>query len=117
MRTAKTPRRPLPPGMGGFKYSVGRPIDFDDEVKGEKLALILSDFMGDELCRGFTAIDMSVYDNVILVYRGRLKVRLGAVERLDYKLKCFKTLITDNIGEDAGGTLDLELLRYNPKKF
>ncbi len=113
VQTGKTVVR----GMGGFKYSVGRPIDFDDEVKGEKLALILSDFMGDELCRGFTAIDMSVYDNVILVYRGRLKVRLGAVERLDYKLKCFKTLITDNIGEDAGGTLDLELLRYNPKKF
>ncbi len=104
-------------GMGGFEYSVGKPIEFDDAVKGEKLALILSDFMGDELCRGFTSIDMSAYDDVTLVYRGRLKVRLGSVERLEYKLKCFKTLIGENIGEDASGTLDLELLRYNPKKF
>ncbi len=103
-------------GMGAFTYSVGKEIAFEDQVKARKLELLMSDFLGDDICRGFTQVDMAAYDNITMVYQGRLKVRLGDAEDLDYKLRCFKTIITENLGEDPVGLLDLERLTYNPKK-
>lgn len=104
-------------GMGNFTYAPGQVIEFEDEGKGEKLGLLLNYFLCDDLCHGFTEVDMSVTDNVRAVYQGRLSVRIGEVARLEYKLKCFKKLITDNLGENSTGTLDLEQLIYSPKKF
>lgn len=112
----QTPGRTVVYGMGAFTYTYGRKIEFQDKIRAEKLSLLMNGFLGDDICRGFTTIDMAAYDNINLVYQGRLNVRLGDAERLEYKLKCFKKLISENLGEDASGTLDLERLTYSPKK-
>lgn len=103
-------------GMGEMEYTNGKIIKFADSLKGEKLMLLMSGFLSDDISQGFTQADMSVYDSITLLYRGRLTVRLGSAERLEYKLKCFKTIVGESLGEDSEGTLDLERLIYSPKK-
>ncbi len=109
-------KAPVVTGMSGAKYKVGRKIEFSDEKKGGDLQRLMEEFLADEACRDFTSIDMSVYDNVSLVYKGQLKVRLGSAEELSHKLKCFKAIMKEQLDSDASGTLDLERLTYSPKK-
>lgn len=103
-------------GMGEMSYVNGRLIEFSDSAKAEKLMLLMNSFLSDDVCRDVTQADMSAYDNITLVYRGRLNVRLGNAERLEYKLKCFKAILEEKLGDDPEGTLDLERLSYSPKK-
>lgn len=103
-------------GMGEMEYSVGKTIRFSDEKKSENLLKLMGEFLCDSMGRDFTQVDMSIYDNITLLYRGRLNVRLGSAEQLEYKLNCFKTIIGDYLEADTEGTLDLERLTYSPKK-
>lgn len=103
-------------GMGEMKYSVGKTIKFSDQKRSDGLLKIMSEFLSDSMCRDFTQVDMSVYDNITLVYQGRLNVRLGSAEQLGYKLACFKEIIENQLGENPDGTLDLQRLTYSPKK-
>ncbi|MGN1097929.1 MAG: FtsQ-type POTRA domain-containing protein, partial [Clostridia bacterium] len=104
------PGAPVVKGMGKMTCKVGAKIKFSDEKKAENLNKLMDEFLTDEVCKGFTSVDMTYYDSVTLVYGGRLNVRLGAVENLGYKLKCFKAIMEENLGEDTSGTLDLERL-------
>lgn len=107
--------RAIVTGMGDMSYKVGGVIKFDDEAKSENLFKLLNDFLNDEICADMTSVDMSLYDSVSMIYNGKLKINLGPVEELSYKLKCFKTILADQIGKDAEGTLDLQRLTYDPK--
>lgn len=104
-------------GMGAAQYRVGRTIVFDDEVKGEQLLKLLDEFLCDDICLGVSRVDMSRYDNVSMDYGEGLRIKLGAAEELDFKLKSFKAIMNGQLGEDAKGTLDLSLDRptYSPR--
>lgn len=102
-------------GMGEMSYKVGGTVQFSDTVKSENLFKLLDEFLSDEICRNVTSVDMSRYDRVSFIYGGTLKVSVGAVENLSYKLKCFKTIVSEQLEEGSKGTLDLERLTYSPK--
>ena len=103
-------------GMGEMKYQMGKAIEFSDNKKADDLMKLMGEFLKDDVGREFTLVDMSVYENITLVYQGRLKVRLGSSEQLGYKLACFKEIVGQQLGENPEGTLDLQRLTYNPKK-
>lgn len=102
-------------GMGKMKYKTGGKIQFEDETKAADLFKFIDEFLSDEVCRGVTSVDMSRYGAVSFVYKGTLKVSVGSAEELGYKLKCFKAILTEQLGEDPKGSLDLERLTYSPK--
>lgn len=100
-------------GMGEMTYSVGDTVKFEDEKRASKLMELMDKFLSAD--RDFTEVDMSVYDNVTMVYRGTLDVRLGTVEELEYKMKLFQKIV-EYLGGDLTGTVDLQRHTYNPKK-
>ncbi len=108
--------RALIVGMGEMEYKIGKKIEFSDEIKAEKLFRLLDEFLCDDICQGISYVDMSLYDNVTMVYGEGLKISLGAADELAFKLRSFKAIMEEQLGEDAVGTLDLERLTYNPKK-
>lgn len=99
-------------GMGDIKYKIGSTIEFSDEIKAENLYKLMKEFLSDEIYEDITSIDMSKYDSATFVYKGTLTVSVGAFENLDYKLQCFKTIISEQLGENARGELNLERLTY-----
>ena len=99
--------------MGEMTYSVGDTVKFEDEKRASKLMELMDKFLSAD--RDFTEVDMSVYDNVTMVYRGTLDVRLGTVEELEYKMKLFQKIV-EYLGGDLTGTVDLQRHTYNPKK-
>ncbi len=99
-------------GMGGIKYKTGEKIEFTDEIKAENLYKLLDEFLSDEIYKDVTSIDMSRYNSVSFVYKNSLDVTVGKFENLGYKLQCFKAILSEQIGEDASGELNLELLTY-----
>ncbi len=100
-------------GMGEMTYSVGDTVKFEDEKRASKLMELMDKFLSAD--RDFTEVDMSVYDNVTMVYRGTLDVRLGTVEELEYKMKLFQKIV-EYLGGNLTGTVDLQRHTYNPKK-
>lgn len=107
--------RPLIVGMGKMQYKLGKTIEFSDEVKAEKLFRLLGEFLCDDICRDISYVDMSLYDNVTMLYGEGLRLSLGAADELGFKLKSFKAIMAEQLGEDAVGSLDLERMTYNPK--
>lgn len=102
-------------GMGKISYKVGGKIKFSDKAKADNLYKLLDEFFGDEACTDVSRIDMEQYERISFTMKSGLKVYLGEVSELGYKLKCFKAIISEQLDENPKGTLDLERLTYSPK--
>ncbi len=95
-------------GFSGVKPEKGKPLSVADEDKAKLSYLrnLMTAIAAVKLGADVSSIDLSSAANAELQYLDRFKVKLGADENLDYKLKMLLSVVAKLETEDKG-TIDL----------
>ncbi len=96
-------------GIAPNTYKVGSQLDTDTEEGVEYLDAMVQTLKLYGLLGDTTIINVSDTLNLSLVYDGRIFVMLGTANNLDYKISMLKTLVSEKIGTDETGSLDISL--------
>lgn len=103
----------LPEGviiLSGPKFksaNVGTPIVFEDEAVKENTNSLLAAVEKAEMS-DITAIELTNASTNYIVYQNRIRIKLGALTNLEYKLDMAKAAIAKE-SSDAKGTLDVTI--------
>ncbi len=89
-----------------FSQEAGKQLIPDDSAENIKYLEIIKT-MGDlNLINYTTAIDFTDISDIIILYDGRLKIKLGNTTDVSYKLKFIKEVIDKNISSHERATID-----------
>lgn len=89
-----------------FSQEAGKPLIPDDSAENIKFIEIIKT-MGDlNLINYTTTIDFTDISDIIILYDGRLKIKLGNTTDVSYKLKFIKEVIDKNISSHERATID-----------
>lgn len=95
-------------GAGNDKYTIGDIFKTDSSEKDEILSSLLKDLENLELISKVNEIDISKTTGIEFTYENRIKVLCGTQLDLERKLNLFReTILSNNIDENAKGTMDL----------
>lgn len=109
---SQTPDLPLVTGLKEIKYKVGSVIKSDDEYQLQALIDCLKAFSKSGYVFDMREIDMSNTGSIKFYYINKnLSVTVGDAEKLDYKMDCFGSILSQMEGE-LKGYIDLEHLTY-----
>lgn len=102
-------------GIKVSEATPGYPVVFENE--GDKLSLI--DLIEAIKSNEFDKIDWIEFvdsTEINMMYDNRIKIRVGTPTVLDYKLQFAKHILTNNIGPNEKGTINLTLLTGDSDK-
>lgn len=109
---SQAPDLPLVTGMKEIKYKVGSLLKSDDEYQLEALINCLKAFSKSGYVFDMREIDMANTSSIRFYYRNKdLSVSVGEAEKLDYKMDCFGSILSQLEGE-LKGHIDLVHLTY-----
>ena len=95
-------------GLYTSEYDVGKTFESDESEKDEALRICLSQMEENGLIQSVNKIDIESITGIEFVYQDRINVLCGTQLDLGRKLSLFReTILSNNIGERAKGTIDL----------
>lgn len=105
-------------GLALSSMKVGYPILCKDATAFETFQTLEESLKKNEISP-VTAIDMSDPYNLVVIYDGRVAMKLGYPDKINYKLRYAKRILTkdEDIREKARGTLDLSNVESNKVPF
>lgn len=102
------------PAADGTGATLGESVSVSTAAAGSvtladqrKALLALTEALSTTQLQPVSQINVADTLNVSFVYAGRIRVKLGTTNELEYKLKLASTVILQNLGENDGGTLDV----------
>ena len=102
---------PVITGLGVSEPTAGRFLSLTTEAQSEQIADLMEQLYAQDLAGSCTRIDMGLGTDAYFVYDGRIKVLLGTINNLDYKLSVAALLLKNESGEYLSstdrGTLDV----------
>jgi hypothetical protein len=98
---------PVIQNTGVLSYEGGKRLLADDDKKTDAVAAVIAAARNHFPPEQITAIDAARADDLTLLYNNKLEIRVGNVKDLDYKLNIALRAISDKLGENAGGYLDV----------
>lgn len=95
-------------GVSVSEYNVGKLLESDDPQKDEAIGMCLSQMEQTGILPSVNSIDIENITGIEFVYQNRIKVLCGTPLDLNRKLNMFReTILSNNISENAKGTIDL----------
>ncbi len=95
--------------------TVGDYVSYEDETVLSMIESITQTF-ADNGYQGITEIDATNTADISFTYDGRIKVKLGIPEDLDYKVRTAMTIITQNLDKNGSAQGVLDVSRCNSTK-
>lgn len=97
-------------GMNAEDYKEGEKLKSDSGEKTEILGIFLAVMENLEMIQDIDYIDIESVTDIEFGYQDRLTVKCGSSNSLERKLNLFKeTVKSNNVSEDARGTVDLSI--------
>lgn len=95
-------------GMSISEYTVGKKLASDSSEKDEAIAICLSQMEQTGILPSVNSIDIENVTGIEFMYQNRINVLCGTQLDLNRKLNMFReTILSNNIAENAKGTIDL----------
>lgn len=95
--------------------TVGDYVSYEDETVLTMIESITQTF-ADNGYQGITEIDATNTADISFTYDGRIKVKLGIPEALDYKVRTAMTIINENLDKNGSAQGVLDVSRCNSTK-
>lgn len=95
--------------------NVGDYVSYEDDTVLSMIESITQTF-ADNGYQGITEIDATNTADISFTYDGRIKVKLGIPEDLDYKVRTAMTIITQNLDKNGSAQGVLDVSRCNSTK-
>lgn len=95
-------------GMSVSEYNVGKTLVSNDAQKDEAIGMCLSQMEQTGILASVNSIDIENITGIEFMYQNRINVLCGTPLDLNRKLNMFReTILSNNISENAKGTIDL----------
>ncbi|MBQ8526491.1 MAG: FtsQ-type POTRA domain-containing protein [Clostridia bacterium] len=98
--------KPVVNGVRISNFTIGSYIDVDDEGKKQLLFELLSAISEEGVDSSIYSIDITDTENIFLVLKSNITVKLGNADSIRYKTAYLKTVLPE-ISNETGGVLDI----------
>ena len=108
---------PIIIGCENENFDPGKPVTIADEENEKAFYSLIETMIAEDVTEKITEIDISDRYNISIVYDDRIRVELGSLNDLSYKLRFSYMLVNEKISINKRGTLYMKGNNSNEASF
>ena len=101
-----TNSKPIVYGIKINNFAIGSYIEVENEDKKSVFFDLLGRIKDSDIENSIYSIDITDTDNILLVLKNNITVKLGTTDNMKYKIAYLKTVLKE-LKDEVGGTLDI----------